>query len=100
MEQAEEEERSIEALYNELFGEKIVSVLTHTVPHIIGRGERVIRQIEMVCGVFLTLGDLGNGNHELFATGPRPACILAEFAIEMLGDGRHLVMRTLSSLTL
>ena len=100
VEQAEEEERSIEALYYEPFAEKTVGVLAHTVPHIIGRGGRVIRQIEMVCGVFLTLRDIGIGNHELFITGPRPACILAEFAIEMLGDGHHSVLRTLSSLTL
>ena len=100
VEQAEEEERSIEAIYSEPFAEKTVGVLAHTVPHIIGRGGRVIRQIEMVCGVFLTLRDLGTGNHELFVTGPRPACILAEFAVEMLGDGHHSVLKTLSSLTL
>ena len=100
VEQAEEEERTIEAIYTEPFAEMTVHVLPHTVPHIIGRGGRVIRQIELVCGVFLTLRDLPNGNHELFMTGPRPACILAQFAIEMLGDGHYSVLRTLSSLTL
>ena len=99
VEQAEEE-RSIEAIYTEPFAEMTINVLPHTVPHIIGRGGRVIRQIELVCGVFLTLRDLPNGNHELFMTGPRPACVLAQFAIEMLGDGHFSVLRTLSSLTL
>ena len=100
MEQAEEEDRSIEALYNEPFAKKIVQVLAHTVPHIIGRGGRVIRQLEMVCRVFLTLRDLCNGNHELFICGPRPTCVVAMFAVEMLSDGHCSILRTLSSLTL
>ena len=100
VEQAEEQERSIEAIYNEPFAKMTVHVLPHTVPHIIGRGGRVIRQIELVCGVFLTLQDLQNGTHELFMTGPWLVCVLAQFAIEMLGDGHYSVLRTLSSLTL
>ena len=67
-------------------------------PHIISYKGRVIRQLEEVCGVFLTLQDLGDSMHEMFITGPRPACILDEFAIEMLGSGQHSVLTTLSSL--
>ena len=70
MEEVEEEDHSIEVLYNEPFGEKIVNVLAHTVPHIIGREGQAIRQIKFVCGFFLTLRDLGDGNHEFFIIGP------------------------------
>ena len=99
-EEAANEEWPIERLYDDPYSEKFVEVLGCTIPHIIGRGGRVIRRIEAVCGVFLTLRDLQDGRHEVFISGPRPACILAEFAIDMLCDGHHSVLTTLSSLRL
>ena len=99
-EEAATEEWPIEKLYNDPFSDKFVEVLGVNVPHIIDRGGRVIRRIEAVCGVFLTLKDLRDGRHEVFISGPRPAYVLAEFAIEMLCDGHHSVLTTLSSLTL
>ena len=62
------------------------------VPHIVGRGGRVIRRIETVCGVFLNLRDFGDGKHEMLISGPRPACIFAEFAMELLSTDHHSVL--------
>ena len=95
-EEAAFEECSINELYQKPFTDKFVQVWG--VPHIIGRGGRVIRRIETVCGVFLTLRDRGDGKHEMMISGPRPACIFAEFAIELLSDGHHSALTTLSSL--
>ena len=91
-------ECSLDDLYNEPFSFKYVEVEHSAVPHILGRKGRVIRQLEEFCGVFLTLQDLGDNMHALCITGPRPSCILAEFAIDMLGSGQHSVLTTLSSL--
>ena len=66
----------------------------------LGVGGRVIRQLETVCGVFLTLTDLTEGLHEMLITGPHPACIFAEFAMELLRSGHHSALATLSSLCL
>ena len=91
---------SIDDLYAAPFSFKYVEVDTHNVPHIIGRGGRIIRQLETLCGVFLTLTDLTEGSHEMLITGPRPACIFAEFAMELLSSGHHSSLTTLSSLCL
>ena len=95
-EEAAFEECSIDELYQKPFTDKLVEVWN--VPHIIGRGGRVIRRIETVCGVFLTLTDFGDGKHEMLISGPRPACIFAEFAMALLSSGHHSVLTTLSSL--
>ena len=97
---AEDCECSIDELYSTPFSFKYVEVDAHSVPHIIGRGGRIIRQIETVCGVFLTLTDLKEGGHEMLISGPRTACIFAEFAIELLSSGHHSALTTLSSLCL
>ena len=91
---------SIDDLYNDPFYFKYVEVEPSDVPHIIGHGGRVIRKIEQTCGVFLALRDIINGGHEMCITGPRPACIVAEFAIELLSNGQHSALETLSSLNL
>ena len=91
---------SINDLYNDPFYFKYVEIEPEAVPHIIGRGGRVIRKIEKICGVFLSLRDVVNGGHEMCITGPRPACILAEFAIELLSSEQHSALITLSSLSL
>ena len=97
---AEDCECSIDDLYADPFSFKYVEVDSSDVPHIIGRGGRVIRQLETVCGVFLTLTDLTEGSHEMLITGPRPACIFAEFAMELLRSGHHSALSTLGSLCL
>ena len=97
-EEAAIEEWPINKLYDDPFSDKFVEVQGDDVPHIIGCGGRIIRRIEAVCGVFLTLRDLQDGRHEVCISGPRPACVLAEFAIEMLCDGHHSILTTLSSL--
>ena len=51
-------ECSIDELYATPFSFKYIEVAAHSVPHIIGHGGRIIRQLETVCGVFLTLTDL------------------------------------------
>ena len=95
-EEAAFEECSIDELYQKPFADKFVEVWN--VPHIVGRGGRVIRRIETVCGVFLNLRDFGDGKHEMLISGPRPACIFAEFAMGLLSTGHHSVLTTLSSL--
>ena len=97
---AEDCDCSIDDLYAAPFSFKYVEVDTHNVPHIIGRGGRIIRQLETLCGVFLTLTDLTEGSHEMLITGPRPACIFAEFAMELLSSSHHSSLTTLSSLCL
>ena len=97
---AEDCDCSIDELYIAPFSFKYVEVDAHSVPHIIGRRGRIIRQIETVCGVFLTLTDLQEGGHEMLISGPRPACIFAQFAIELLCSGHHSALTTLSSLCL
>ena len=97
---AEDCDCSIDELYDEPFSFKYVEVDSSDVPHIIGRGGRIIRQLETICGVFLTLTDLTEGSHEMLITGPRPACIFAEFAMELLRSGHHSALSTLSSLCL
>ena len=91
---------SIDELYDEPFSFKYVEVDSSDIPHIIGRRGRIIHQLETVCGVFLTLTDLTEGEHEMLITGPRPACIFAEFAMELLCSGHHSALNTLSSLSL
>ena len=95
---AEDCECSIDELYAAPYSFKYVEVDAHSVPHIIGRGGRIIRQLENMCGVFLTLTDLTEGCHEMLISGPRPACIFAEFAMELLSDGHHSALTKLSSL--
>ena len=99
-EDAKEFDCSLDELYNDPFVFHYVEVVGYAVPHIIGRKGRVIRQLEQTCGVFLTLRDIGNDRHQMMITGPRPACILAEFAIQLLCRGQHSVLATLSSLNL
>ena len=94
------EEWSIDKLYDEPFLDKFVEVLALNVPHIIGHKGHVICCIEAVCGLFLTLRELQDGRHDVFTSGPRPTCTLAKFAIEVLCDGHHSVLTTLSSLKL
>ena len=99
-EDVEEFQCSLDELYNGPFCFKYVQVAVYAVPHIIGRKGRVIRKLEQTCGVFLTLRDLGDNSHEMWITGPRPACILVEFAIQLLSSGQHSILTTLSSLNL
>ena len=67
---AEDCDCSIDDLYAAPFSFKYVEVDAHSVPHIIGRGGRIIRQLETMCGVSLTLTDLKEGLHEMLITGP------------------------------
>ena len=95
---AEDFECSIDQLYGAPFSFKYVEVAAHSVPHIIGQGGRIIRQLETVCRVFLTLTDLIEGAHEMLISGPRPACIFAESSMELLSSRHHSALTTLSSL--
>ena len=79
---AEDCECSIDDLYATPFSFKYVEVDTSDVPHIIGLGGRIIRQLETICGVFLPLTDFIEGLHKILITGRRPACFFAEFAME------------------
>ena len=94
---AEDCDCSIDDLYAAPFSFKYVEVDAHNVPHIIGHGGRIICQLETMCGVFLTLTDLKEGSHEMLITGPRPACIFAEFSMELLSSGHHSSLTMLSS---
>ena len=89
---------SIDDSYVALFSFKYVEVDAHNVPNTIECGGRIICQLETVCKVFLTLTDLKEDSHEMRITGPRPACIFAEFAIELMSFGHQSTLTTLSSL--
>ena len=92
------EKSPMDYLYHKPFAEKVVEVLGLSIPHIIRHGGDVMCNIEAICWIFLTLRDLGDGKHEVVISGPQPTYILADFAIELLGDGHHSIFTTLSSL--
>ena len=92
---AEDCDCSIDDSYAVPFSFKYVDVDAHNVPHIIRRGERIIHQLETVCGVFLTLTDLKEGSHEMLITSSRPTCIFADFSMELLSSGHHSTLTTL-----
>ena len=95
---AEDCECFIDELYVAPFNFKYVDVATHSVPHIIGSGGRIIRQFKIVCGVFFTLANFKKGSHKMLISGPRPAYIFVEFAMELLSSGHQSALTTLSSL--
>ena len=95
---AEDGECSIDELYVAPLSFKYVEVAAHSVPYIVGRGGRIICQLETVYRVFLTLTNLSKGSHKMLISGLRPACIFTEFAIELLSSGHHSALTTLSSL--
>ena len=91
---------------DELINDKHVAHRYHYVPkddlrHIIGRGGRVIRQIEAFSGTFIFVtdceikGELGLEG-EIVINGPRKACLLAEFAIEMIATGHFAILESLA----
>ena len=67
-----------------------------TVPHVIGRGGRMLRRIEDFCGVFLSLSDVSCDVVELDIYGPTRGCALVQFIGEMLLEGIYSVMDTLA----
>ena len=67
-----------------------------TVPHIIGRGGRMLRRIEDFCGVFLSLSDVSSDVVELTIYGPTRGCALVQFIGEMLIEGIYSIMDTLA----
>ena len=97
---ADDCECSIDELYFAPFSFKYVKVDAHSVPHIIGRGGHIIRQLENMFGVFLTLTDLTEGSYKMLITSPCPACIFAALAMELLSSRHHSALITLSSLCL
>ena len=77
---------------------RYISVSKHSLRHIIGRGGRVLRQLESFFGTFIMISDLASSYTvgEVGIIGPRRACILTEFAIEMIMGGHYSILASLA----
>ena len=70
---------------------------TH-IRHIIGRGGRVLRQLESFFGTFILISDLASDSKEgeVGIIGPRRACLWTEFAVELIVGGHHSILESLA----
>ena len=57
-------------------------------------GGKMIQFIEDFCGVFFTVHDVDTHEAQLLVSGPRNACILAEFVCEMIAARHFSVLAT------
>ena len=65
--------------------------------HIIGRGGRVLRQLEAAFGTFILISDLGSDSlqGDVGIVGPHCACLLTEFTVEMIVGGHYSILESL-----
>lgn len=98
-----EDAQDCKMTYNEVLNDpepawRYKSVPQFRLRHIIGRGGRVLRRIESFCGVFLLVSDFPSDSREgdVGIIGPRRACLLAEFVIEMLVGGNFSILTSLA----
>ena len=77
---------------------RYTSVFKSCLRHIIGRGGRVLRQLESFFGTFITICDLASDSlqGEVQIVGPRRACLLTEFAVEMIAGGHYSIVASLA----
>ena len=85
---------TLDDLANDPWGHKYFTVYCKALPHIIGKGGRMLKALEDFCGVFVTIHDVDTNEAELLVSGPRSACILAEFVCEMIAVGHFSVLAT------
>ena len=77
-----------------IWGHKYFTIGREALPHIVGRGGKMIQSIEDFCGVFFTVHDVDTHEAQLLVSGPRSACILAEFVCEMIAARHFSVLTT------
>ena len=77
------------------FGHKYFDVERGVLPHLIGKGGRLIHGIEDICGVFVSVVDLSDGDAELLFSGTRFGCVLAEFICQMIVAGHRSILSVL-----
>ena len=85
------EDCTLENLATDPWAHKYFIVDREGLPHIIGRGGKMIKAIEDFCGVFFAVHDVNAREAQLLVSGPRSACILAQFICEMI-TARHFSM--------
>ena len=66
--------------------------------HLIGRGGRVVRQLESFFGTFIMFSDLAPDSRdgEVGIVGPRRTCLFTEFAIEMIVGRQYSILDSLA----
>ena len=78
----------------DIWGHKYFPIGREALPHIVGRGGKMIQSIEDFCRVFFTVHDVNSPEAQLLVSGPRSACILAEFVCEMIAARHFSVLAT------
>ena len=91
-EDAEDCEITLERL--DIWGHKYFTIAREALPHIVGRGGKMIQSVEDFCGVFFTVHDVDSHEAQLLVSGPRSACILEEFVCEMIAARHFFVLAT------
>ena len=74
---------------------KFMRVPKGALPRIIGRGGRMIQQLEQVCGVFASVVDTALPQSLITFVGSPRSILLAEFAVDMLNMGYFSVLESL-----
>ena len=72
-------------------------VASSRLPHIIGRGGRMLRKIEHFSGAFVFILDHGDNVAQVVFAGPPRACLWAKFCVSMIEEGNFSIMESLAS---
>ena len=91
-EDAEDYESTSERI--DIWGHKYFIIAREALPHIVGKGGKMIQAVEDFCGVFFTVHDVDTCEAQILVSGPRSACILAEFVCEMIAARHFSVLAT------
>ena len=72
-------------------------VVSSMLPHIIGRGGRMLRKIERFAGAFVFIEDQRDNGAQVVFAGPPRACLWAEFCVYMIEGGHFSIMESLAA---
>ena len=78
----------------DIWAHKYFTIAREALPHIVGKGGKMIQAIEDFCGVFFTVHDVDTCEAQILVSGPRSACVLAEFVCEMIAARHFSVLAT------
>ena len=92
----EENEACIDGFNDTHYRHRYKEVAKGFLPHIIGRGGRVIQKLEQFCGIFAFIEDHGHETAEVVFVGFPPAVLLGEFIVDMLISGHYSIMESLA----
>ena len=73
---------------------KLKIIPSSQVKHIIGRGGRILRELEIFTRVFASMADTKEGV-VLSVVGRLRACLLDEFIVDMILEGKYSIMESL-----